>query len=130
MTSKTVLGGAILAGAAVIFGAFGSHVLKERLEPEQLATFQTAVQYHMYHAIALVLTGIFYRIKPGKRLNNAVFAFYLGIGLFSGSLYLITLSSLTHIDLKWLGAITPIGGISFVVGWAHLAWGAQSHKKS
>jgi len=129
MTSKTVFWGAVLAGTAVAFGAFGSHVLKERLEPEQIATFQTGVLYHMFHSLALVATGIFYRIKPGKRLVNAAFAFYLGIGLFSGSLYLMTLSAFTHIDLRWLGAITPIGGISFLVGWAQLAWGAESQVK-
>jgi uncharacterized membrane protein YgdD (TMEM256/DUF423 family) len=129
MTSKTVFWGAVLAGTGVALGAFGSHVLKERLEPEQIATFQTGVQYHMIHALALIATGIFYRIKPGKRLVNAAFAFYLGIGLFSGSLYLMTFSYFTHIDLRWLGAITPIGGISFLVGWGQLAWGAESQVK-
>jgi uncharacterized membrane protein YgdD (TMEM256/DUF423 family) len=61
---------------------------------------------------------------------NAVLAFYIGIGLFSGSLYLMTLSSFTHIDLRWLGAITPIGGVAFIVGWAQLAWGAESQVKN
>jgi uncharacterized membrane protein YgdD (TMEM256/DUF423 family) len=130
MTSKTVFWGAVSAGTAVAFGAFGAHVLKERLEPEQIATFQTGVLYHMFHSLALILTGIFYRIKPGKRLMNAVLAFYIGIGLFSGSLYLMTLSSFTHIDLRWLGAITPIGGVAFIVGWAQLAWGAESQVKN
>lgn len=129
MTSKTVMTGSILAAIAVALGAFGAHVLKARLEPQEMITFQTAVQYHMYHALAVVLTGIFNRIKPGKRLSNAVLAFYLGIALFSGSLYIMTISHFTHIDLSWLGAVTPIGGIAFIVGWAHLAWGAQSTKK-
>ena len=129
MTSKTVMTGSILAGVAVALGAFGAHVLKGRLEPDEMTTFQTAVQYQMYHALAVVVTGIFNRIKPGKRLANAVLAFYLGIALFSGSLYIITLSNLTHIDLRWIGAVTPIGGIAFIVGWIHLAWGAQSTKK-
>ena len=80
--------------------------------------------------LALILTGMFYRLKPSKRLENAAFAFYLGIGLFCGSLYLLSLSYFTRFDFKWMGAITPVGGISFIVGWAQLAWGSQSQKKS
>ncbi len=129
-SSKTVFWGAILGGLAVVLGAFGAHVLRERLEPDQIVSFQTGVQYQMYHALALVATGMYYRIKPSKRLETAVFAFYLGTGLFSGSLYLITLSYFTRFDFRWLGAITPVGGLSLIVGWAQLAWATQSQKKS
>jgi uncharacterized membrane protein YgdD (TMEM256/DUF423 family) len=128
MTSKTVFWGAVLAGAAVLLGAFGAHLLKERLDATQLAVFNTGVQYQMYHALAIIGTGIYYRLKPSKRLQNAVIAFYLGIALFSGSLYLITISYLTHFDFRYLGAITPLGGICFIAGWAQLAWGASARK--
>lgn len=130
MTSKTVFWGAVLAALAVTFGAFGSHVLKERLEPSELLVFQTAVQYQMYHALALIAMGMYNRMKPNKRIDNAIFAIYLGIGLFSGSLYLMTLSHFIRFDLKWLGAITPIGGISLIIGWVQLAWATQSQKKT
>ena len=130
MTSKTVYYGAILGAVGVALGAFGAHYMSDRLEPEQLEPFKTAVQYQMYHSLALILTGMFYRLKPSKRLENAAFAFYLGIGLFCGSLYLLSLSYFTRFDFKWMGAITPVGGISFIVGWAQLAWGSQSQKKS
>lgn len=130
MTSKTVFWGSIIAGAGVALGAFGAHGLADRLEPTQIEVFKTGVQYQMYHALALIATGIFYRIKPSKRLENAAFAFYLGILLFSGSLYLMTLGYFTRFDFKWLGAITPVGGLSFMVGWGQLAWACQSQKKS
>jgi uncharacterized membrane protein YgdD (TMEM256/DUF423 family) len=129
MTSKTVFWGALLAALAVALGAFGSHMLKERLEPSELATFQTGVQYQMYHALALIAMGLYNRMKQNKRIDNAIFAMYLGIGLFSGSLYLMTMSHFIRFDLKWLGAITPLGGISLIVGWLQLAWATQSQKK-
>ncbi|MCU0333884.1 MAG: DUF423 domain-containing protein [Chitinophagaceae bacterium] len=130
MTSKTVFWGAVLAAVAVALGAFGAHVLKARLEEQQLATFQTAVQYHMYHALALVAIGVYKRLKPSKRLDHAVFSFYLGIGIFSGSLYLMTISHITRFDMRWLGAITPIGGLALIIGWAQVAWAASMSKKS
>ncbi|HMP94511.1 MAG TPA: DUF423 domain-containing protein [Phnomibacter sp.] len=128
MTSKTIFWGSILGGLAVALGAFGAHYLKSRLEPGQLETFETAVRYQMYHALAIIVTGMYYRVKPSKRLENAVLAFYLGIGLFSGSLYLLTLSQLTRFDFKYFGAITPLGGLSLFAGWGQLAWAATARK--
>jgi uncharacterized membrane protein YgdD (TMEM256/DUF423 family) len=128
MTSKTVFWGAIIAGLAVLLGAFGAHALKGRLEPSQLETFETGVRYQMYHALAIIITGMYYRVKPSKRLENAVIAFYLGVILFSGSLYLLTISQLTRFDFKYFGAITPLGGICLIAGWAQLAWGAAARK--
>lgn len=128
MITKTVFWGAVLAALAVAFGAFGAHVLKERLEPSQMATFQTAVQYHMYHALALIVAGMYNRMKPNKRVDNGIVAFYLGIGLFSGSLYLMTLSHVTRFDLRWLGAITPVGGVAFIIGWLQIAWASALKK--
>jgi uncharacterized membrane protein YgdD (TMEM256/DUF423 family) len=111
-----------MSGLAVAFGAFGAHALKERLEPEDIAVFQTAVQYQMYHGLALILSGILLKSKPSKNLGNAAISFILGIFLFSGSLYLITIGKLTNGDLRWLGPITPIGGIAFLVGWALMVY--------
>jgi uncharacterized membrane protein YgdD (TMEM256/DUF423 family) len=121
MYSKYARWGAVLAGVAVLLGAFGAHILKERLEPEQVAVFQTGVQYQFIHAIGLMLVALFYRYRPLKHMKNAGLAFLLGIGLFSGSLYLITLGHFTHFNFKWLGPITPIGGVAFVVGWGLVA---------
>jgi uncharacterized membrane protein YgdD (TMEM256/DUF423 family) len=130
MKSKTTFWAAIIAGLAVAFGAFGAHFLEQRLEPEQMETFQTGVQYQMYHALALFTVGIYKRLKPNKRLDHAAFAFILGIFLFSGSLYLITISKFTRFNLDWMGAITPLGGISFLVGWSQVAWATLGAKKT
>ena len=111
-----------MAGLAVAFGAFGAHMLADRLEPKDLEVFKTAVHYQMFHGIALILAGIIMKSKPSKNIANAALSFILGIFLFSGSLYLITLGKLTHGDLKWVGPITPIGGIAFLVGWGLLLY--------
>jgi uncharacterized membrane protein YgdD (TMEM256/DUF423 family) len=118
MKLRPTVWGTVMAGLAVAFGAFGAHGLKDRLEPEDIEVFKTAVHYQMIHGIALILTGILLKSKPSKNLANAALSFILGIFLFSGSLYLITLGKLTHGDLRWVGPITPIGGIAFIVGWA------------
>jgi uncharacterized membrane protein YgdD (TMEM256/DUF423 family) len=125
-----VFWGAALAALTVALGAFGAHILKARLEEAQMAVFQTAVQYQMYHALALVAVGVYQRLKPSKRLDHAVFSFYLGIGIFCGSLYLMTISYFTRFDLKWLGAITPIGGLALIIGWVQVARAACLSKKS
>lgn len=130
MTSKTVFTGAILAALAVMLGAFGSHLLKSRIEPEQMDIFKTAVQYHMLHAIALVAIGVYGKMKPSKRLENAIFAFYLGIGLFSGSLYIYVLSFISRFDMRWMNAITPLGGVALIIGWIQVAWATKAPKQS
>lgn len=117
MKIRPTVWGSVMAGLSVIFGAFGAHALKESLEPEDLEVFKTGVQYQMFHALALILTGIMLKSKPSKNLANATLCFILGIFLFSGSLYLITIGKSTHNNLDWVGPITPIGGISFIVGW-------------
>jgi uncharacterized membrane protein YgdD (TMEM256/DUF423 family) len=108
--------GAVLGLLAVALGAFGAHLLQGRLPPQDLDAFHTAVRYQMVHALALVaLAGIDQRQRPGARMAGR--AFLLGIGLFSGSLYL-----LVSTGQSWLGAVTPFGGVSLLVGWAALAW--------
>lgn len=124
MKNKSVFWGAVLAGAAVALGAFGAHILRQRLEPEQMATFQTGVQYQCIHALGLIAAGILHKDNPHKRIRVAAYAFCLGIVLFAGSLYAITLGYITHINLRWMGAITPLGGLCFLAGWVHLALGA------
>ena len=102
---------------AVAFGAFGAHALKQNLSSEMLAIWQTAVQYHMFHALALIAVGLLYPSYGAKLMKRVGIAFLIGIVVFSGSLYLLAISG-----LKILGAITPIGGVAMLGGWAMLAW--------
>ncbi|GGA21816.1 MULTISPECIES: DUF423 domain-containing protein [Psychrobacillus] len=110
-----IIAGAINGFLAVAFGAFGAHALKEKLSEKYLAIWETAVQYQMFHALALIAIGILMSSKilgPVSSLNTAGYLILAGIILFSGSLYVL---SLTGIGI--LGAITPIGGVAFLVGW-------------
>lgn len=118
---RTLITGASLAGIAVAAGAWGSHGLRTVLTADMLAVFETAVRYQMYHAFALLITGILALSAAGngaRRLHYASLAFLAGIILFSGSLYLLALT-----DTRWLGAVTPAGGVCFLAGWTLLARG-------
>ncbi|MEE6186265.1 hypothetical protein PIECOFPK_02787 [Mycovorax composti] len=109
--------GSALAGLGVILGAFGAHKLKE-IMPESVSTFQTGVQYQMYHAFALLMVGILIERFPFRTMNWAGICFLIGIVLFSGSLYALTaLKAGGKVGLGGLGIITPIGGLFFIVGW-------------
>lgn len=115
---------AVLIGAAygftgVVFGAFGAHALKARLAPEMLTVWKTAVEYQLYHALALVLVGLIALQKPSIAITNSAICFAFGVLVFSGSLYVLALSG-----VRWLGAITPIGGLLFLFGWGLLFWAA------
>ena len=119
MDKTFLLLGALAAFLAVTLGAFGAHGLRGRLTPEMLGVFQTGVQYHMYHALALILvSGIMGRMS-GWLIQTAGWCFAAGIVLFSGSLYLLAITGMTI-----LGVITPIGGLVFLIGWACLAFAA------
>lgn len=109
--------GACFGLLAVALGAFGAHGLKGILTPEQLGTFETGVQYQMYHSLALLLVAARLWAGSSPRARVAGWAFTVGILLFSGSLYLLVL-----LGLPWLGAITPFGGVAFLVGWSGMAW--------
>ena len=109
--------GAIFAGLGVILGAFGAHALKERLTPEMLAIFETGVRYQMYHALALLAVAWAAHRWPASSAASAGWCFLAGILIFSGSLYTLALTGITK-----LGAITPLGGLAFILGWALLAW--------
>ena len=106
--------GACFAGLAVLLGAFAAHAMKAHFPAEQLTTFETGVRWQMFHALALLLCAAF--AAPGRRLAIAAWCFTAGIVLFSGSLYGYVL-----LEWKWLVALTPIGGITFVLGWIVLA---------
>lgn len=114
-----------MAGTAVILGALGAHGLKPLITPEQLTSYETGVRYQVYHAFALLLLAAFdTKLKPKFR-NLASWAFILGIGLFSGSIYLLALHDLIGLtNYKWLGPITPLGGLCFIAGWIFVGIGA------
>ena len=117
---RIIVVGAVMAGLGVALGAFGAHALKDRLTPDLLQIYETAVQYQFYHAFALVLLGLFALVRPETAgVTAAAWCFALGIVFFSGSLYVLTLTG-----TKWLGAITPLGGLAFIVGWGLFAWAA------
>lgn len=108
--------GALMGCVGVGLGAFGAHGLKGRLSPDMLAVFETGVRYHMYHALALLLTAALMSRIDTKGMVVAGWSFTAGIFIFSGSLYALALTGVTM-----LGAITPIGGVAFLVGWIALA---------
>ncbi|HEX2533987.1 MAG TPA: DUF423 domain-containing protein [Chitinophagaceae bacterium] len=113
--------GSLLAALGVVLGAFGAHKLKELVSPESVATYQTGVQYQMYHAFALLVVGILAGRTPSSFLNYAGIFFLAGVVLFSGSLYLIvSLKAMNKAVVPGIGILTPIGGLLFIVGWALL----------
>lgn len=111
--------GALNAFIAVAAGAFGAHGLKDRLDARALEIFETAARYQMYHALAIVLCGAI----ATRQATTAGWILQVGIVIFSGSLYALALSG-----VKGLGAVTPLGGLAFLVGWAWLAWSAWTQR--
>ncbi len=109
--------GCISAGIGVAAGAFGAHGLKNILTPDMLTIYETAVRYQMYHAFGLIATALAGNYLPASNLKLVGWCFAGGTVLFSGSLYLLTLTG-----MLWLGAITPLGGIAFIVGWLMLGY--------
>ncbi len=108
---------AICGLTGVAMGAFGAHGLKTILSPEMLAVYKTAVDYQMWHALGLGLIAIFYQQAPDSiHLKRAGWLMFSGIILFSGSLYLLAI-----LNIKWLGMITPLGGVAFILAWGFLA---------
>ena len=118
--------GALLGGIAVALGAFGAHGLKKVVPADTVSTFQTGVQYQMYHALALIAVAIVFEKFPTKLMVWAGVCFCIGILLFSGSLYLLTiLKATSKVGLEGVGFITPIGGLFFIVGWLLLFAGVM-----
>ena len=101
---------------AVLLGAFGAHALKTSLSPEMMQVYKTGVEYQFYHALGLLLIGLIRFQVKSEYIKWSGILIGIGIILFSGSLYILSVSG-----IKWIGAITPIGGLSFVAGWIFLA---------
>ncbi|OXM86543.1 DUF423 domain-containing protein [Paenibacillus rigui] len=126
MNSRFIGIGAICAFLSVALGAFGAHLLKGKIAADMLANYQTGVQYQMMHALGLIAVGIAAAYWPASRhLVRAGWSMFIGIILFSGSLYVLSLTG-----IKMLGAITPLGGVAFLFGWYSLAAAAFTSKKS
>ena len=106
---------------AVALGAFGAHGLRARIVPDMLLTFEIGVRYQMYHALALLAVGAVAGRLPGGTVAAAGWLFVAGTVIFSGSLYLLAISG-----WRWMGAITPVGGVCFLAGWVALGWRAFS----
>ncbi len=117
-TARTfLLLGCISAMVAVALGAFGAHALEGRLTPEHIATWETAAQYHFYHSLGLLIVGLLgMHLTESARLRWAGWSMFTGILLFSGSLYVLSVSGISY-----LGAVTPFGGVAFLVAWLLLA---------
>jgi uncharacterized membrane protein YgdD (TMEM256/DUF423 family) len=111
--------GSLSALSAVALGAFAAHGLRSRVSPEMLAVFEVGARYHMYHALALLAASWAAGRWPGTAVTAAGWLFCAGTVVFSGSLYLLALTG-----QRWLGAVTPIGGAAFLLGWLALAWSA------
>ena len=118
MTPKILLiVASIMSCLGVMLGAFAAHLLKEKLSQEMLSIFEVGVRYHMYHALALFAVAWLMVQFPEVGVPPAGWLFVVGICIFSGSLYALSLTG-----VRWLGMITPVGGICFLVGWAWMAW--------
>jgi len=123
MNRQALIAGSLFAGIAVILGAFGAHALKEILAADQLQVFETGVRYQFYHSFALLIAGVVYTSFPNKNIRLAITFFIIGIILFSGSLYAMTLLTTKGISLGPIGIVTPIGGLFFILGWVFLLLG-------
>src|SRR5687768_5504611 len=113
--------GTLLAGLGVVLGAFGAHGLKKFVRPETVSTYQTGVQYQMYHAFALLIAGMLYERLQSNLVSYAGAFFIIGVVLFSGSLYLLaSLKAMNKVGLSGVGLITPIRELMFIIGWVLL----------
>lgn len=119
MTRTFFILGSLLGLIGVAAGAFGAHALRNRLTPDLLDTWEIAVRYQLIHALALLATAWAVSRWPGAAAQVAGWLFFAGTLVFSGTLYLLCLSG-----ARWLGAVTPLGGLALLAGWAGLAWAA------
>lgn len=119
MNNKLILTGCALGIVAIILGAFGAHALKKVLSIAELATLETGVRYQMYHALFLLFVGTTTTL-PEKSKKNIYYLVLLGVFLFSGSIYLLATKSITLLELKIIGPLTPIGGFLLIMAWCYL----------
>ncbi len=123
MHKTLMISGAFFAAFAVGMGAFGAHGLKAQLSADMMTVYKTAADYHMYHALGLLLAGLLVKLFPSSSmLVWGGVMMIVGILLFSGSLYILSISG-----LRWLGAITPFGGMAFILAWIFLTVGLLRH---
>ncbi|MET3732801.1 DUF423 domain-containing protein [Moheibacter stercoris] len=113
--------GSLYGGLAVILGAFGAHAFKKILPAEKLISFETGVKYQMYHALLLIAIGLFLEFQTSLE-KSAAWSIILGTFIFSTSIYLLSFADHWGVNLKWLGPITPLGGLLMIVGWFLLAF--------
>jgi uncharacterized membrane protein YgdD (TMEM256/DUF423 family) len=118
----------LLAGLAVILGAFGAHGLKKLVSPQQVETFRTGVQYQFYHAVAIALAVLISQFIDSIHIKRSFMFFAIGILCFSGSLYSFTVAEVMGTEARWLGPVTPFGGVFFVLGWLNLSLGIYKTK--
>lgn len=118
----------ILGMTAIILGAFGAHALKKVLTAEELVTFETGVKYQMYHALFLLFLGLTSLVN--EKVKKTIFQLVVvGVIFFSGSIYVLATKTVTGIDFRPLGIVTPIGGALLILGWAMLLWNLTLRKK-
>jgi uncharacterized membrane protein YgdD (TMEM256/DUF423 family) len=121
MNHTAIIFGAIFGFLAIFLGAFGAHLLQKKLTKEQLQSFETGVKYQMYHAIVLLVLG--FQLNTELSINKyIVYSFIIGVVLFSFSIYGLVISSANNKKLKFLGPITPLGGLFLALGWGLLAY--------
>lgn len=124
---KIVVTASVLAAITIGIGAFGAHGLKELVDAEALSSFETGVRYQMYHVLALLIVG-FATVIPAATKKWVFRFFCFGILLFSGSIYLLALKSVLPFSVSFLGPVTPIGGLLFMMGWLRMAYGLLTIK--
>ena len=128
MERKITSVAALMGMTAIILGAFGAHALKKQLSIEQLGSFEIGVKYQIYHALFLLFLGMntFLNEKVKKTLFQLVI---FGVFFFSGSIYLLTTKAITGVDFKFIGIVTPIGGVLLIMAWSVLFWNVWRAKR-
>ena len=128
---RLVLLGSVVIALAVIIGAFGAHSLKNHLSEYQLSIFETGNRYHFYHGFGILLLASLSKLVPNKNLKTVALLLLMGTLLFSGSLYLLATQEFIGIESwKFLGPLTPIGGVFFILGWTYLGISAYRINKN
>ena len=128
MERKITSVAALMGMIAIILGAFGAHALKKQLSVEQLGSFETGVKYQMYHALFLLFLGI--NTFLNEKVKKTVFQLVVfGVFFFSGSIYLLTTKEITGVDFKFIGIVTPIGGVLLIMAWSVLFWNVWRSKR-
>ena len=128
MERKITSVAAFMGMTAIILGAFGAHALKKQLSIEQLGSFEIGVKYQIYHALFLLFLGM--NTFLNEKVKKAVFQLVIfGVFFFSGSIYLLTTKAITGVDFKFIGIVTPIGGVLLIMAWSVLFWNVWRAKR-